>query len=100
MPDESTEILHDQIRRSLLNGDFESAASFGEQLGTTVIHHASAVDDRECALFVRENLVLLEEQLSLARIVRAHLAGQLQTNTAVFLYQTGADSESCWRLEA
>ena len=100
MPDESIESLHSAIHRSLREGDFDGAGRLSVELGQAIIKNAPAPASADGARFLEENLGRLQEHLSLARILRAHLASQLQTNTAVFLYQNEADSKHCWRYEA
>lgn len=100
MPDEPIEALHSAIHRSLVEGDFDGAGLLSAELGQAIVKNAPAAASATGTRFLEMNLARLQEHLSLARILRAHLASQLQTNTAVFLYQNEADSKHCWRYEA
>jgi hypothetical protein len=100
MLDPTPDFLHEAVQKALLGGDFDSARRLSAELGKAIIRHASAVAPANRAAFVREGLSRLEENLSLARVLRAHIARQVQANSAVCLYHQGSGRGNSWCFDA
>jgi hypothetical protein len=100
MSQKLSEPLHEALRQSLHQGDFERAGRLGNELGQAIVQEAGSANSPERLVLLRENLTRLEEHLSLARVLRAHLKSRLQTNTALFHYQTDCEAAHCWRFDA
>jgi len=99
MPDTPSESLHESIQKALHSGDFEKVRELSSALGQAIIREASALGRNERGAFVERGLSRLSEHISFARVLRAHVASQLQENTTVCLYQsTGGDGHS-WRFD-
>jgi hypothetical protein len=92
--------LHEELQRALTARDFETARKLSRLLGQAIIRQASAAAPRDRAALVQQGLSRLQEHLNLARVLRAHLAAQLQTNTAVCLYQANSGRGHSWRFDA
>jgi hypothetical protein len=100
MSNATPDYLHEALRRALTAGDFESARQLSAARGQAIIRQASAAAPREKANIVQQGLGRLQEHLSLARVLRAHLAAQLQINTAVHRYQPISSRAHSWHFEA
>ena len=99
MSDTSCELLHEAIREALHAGDFETVRGLSTVLGQAIIREAQAVAPAERKCVVQKELGRLGEHLSLARVLRAHVASQLQNNTAA-LYHEAAGRPHSWRFDA
>jgi len=92
------ESLHQALNRALAAGDFDAAQPLSIELGQAIIRRASAAPPASRGTIIKDGLDRLQEHLSLARIMRAHLAAQLQANTAAFLYQCDSSArDHSWR---
>jgi len=102
MPDlnPTPDSLHQAVHQALLAGDFDSARQLGTQLGQAIIRQASAAAPADRAAYARDGLNRLLEHLNLARVLRAHLASQVQANSAVCLYHQAPPGNHCWRFDA
>ena len=96
----SPDSLHEAVHRALLAGHFESVRQLSIALGQAIIREASAATPAARTALVQGRLSRLQEHLSLARVLRAHLANELQMNTAVCLYQPAAGCGHSWNFEA
>jgi hypothetical protein len=95
------ESLHQALQSALAAGDFDAAQQLSVELGEAIIGTAAAAEAATRAAILKEGLGRLQEHLSLARVMRAHLASQLQNNTAAFLYQyDSSGGEHSWRFSA
>jgi hypothetical protein len=100
MSDIPTESLHESIQRALNAGDFETVRELSHTLGQAIIREAWTISPGERTLFVEKGLSRLRDHLSLAHVLRAHVASQLRANTTVSLYQQSSGRGHSWRFEA
>jgi hypothetical protein len=100
MPHPTPESLHEAVHKALLASDFDTARHLSAKLGQAIIRQASVMPPAERADYVRQGLSRLQEHLSLARVLRAHLATQVQANSAVCLYHQASDRGNAWRFDA
>jgi hypothetical protein len=100
MSNTDPDCLHEALQRALTAGDFETARQLSDALGQAIIRQASAATPPNRARIVQQGLGRLQEHLSLARVLRAHLAAQLQVNTAVHVYQPVSACAHSWHFEA
>jgi hypothetical protein len=100
MSDSSSESLHQAIQQSLNAGDFERVSELSSALGDAIIREAQAIGPSERSAVVRKGLNRLRDHLSLARVLRAHVATKLQDNTTISLYQQCAGRSHSWRFDA
>lgn len=99
MSEPEPDLLHEELQRAMTARDFETVRKLSRALGQAIIRQASAAAPRDRADLVQHGLARLQEHLSLARVLRAHLAAQLQTNTAVCLYQANSSRGHSWRFD-
>ncbi len=100
MTNPSPDLLHEAVHQALLAGDFDSVRQLSVTLGQAIIRQAYTLDRGDQAAYVRQSLNRLQEHLSFARVLRAHLASQAQANTAVFLYHQASDrAGNSWRFD-
>jgi hypothetical protein len=100
MTHQTADSLHEVVSRALQAGDFVAARRLSIELGTAVrLELAAARPEDRVALFKRR-IGQMQEHLHLARVLRAHVASQLQTNTAACLYQESSGRDYCWRFDA
>jgi len=92
--------LHQQVHNALAAGDFETARHLSRELGQAIIRQASALAPADRAACVRDGLSRLQEHLSLARVIRAHLASQVKANSAVCLYHPTSERGNSWHFDA
>jgi hypothetical protein len=92
--------LHEALRQALKAGDFDAARQLSDALGFAIVRELEAALPTAVPSLFGQRIALLEENLSLARVLRAHLASQLQINTAVVLYQPAASCASSWGFDA
>jgi hypothetical protein len=92
--------LHQEVHNALAAGDFETARRLSPELGQAIIRHASALPAAERGAYVRQALNRLQEHLNLARVLRAHLATQVQANSAACLYNQALGGNHSWLLDA
>jgi hypothetical protein len=99
-PDQDPDCLHQALTSALEAGDFETVQRLSVALGTAIrLELAVAAPAERVALFTQQ-LARLQEHLNLARVLRAHLASQVQSNTAACLYQTASGRPHSWRFDA
>ncbi len=92
--------LHQEVHNALAAGDFETARRLSHELGQAIIRHASALAPADRAAYVRQALNRLQEHLNLARVLRAHLATQVQANAAACLYNQASGRGNSWHYDA
>jgi hypothetical protein len=92
--------LHQEVHNALAAGDFETARRLSRELGQAIIRQASALAPADRADYVRHALNRLQEHLSFARVLRAHLASQVKANSAVCLYHQASDPGNSWHFDA
>jgi hypothetical protein len=95
-----SERLNEELHRALSARDFETVRKLSRALGQEIIRQASAAPPQDRAALVQQGLSRLQEHLSLARVLRAHLAAQLQTSTAVCLYLENSGRSHSWHFDA
>ena len=100
MPDTPSESLHESIQRELRAGDFEKVRELSSALGQAIMREASQLALNERSAFIEKGLSRLGEHISFARVLRAHVASQLQENTTVCLYQPSGGDAHSWRFDA
>jgi len=92
--------LHEALRQALKAGDFDAARQLGDEIGPAIARELAAAPSAALPALFAQRIALLQENLSLARVLRAHLASQLQINTAVCLYQPASSDASSWVFDA
>jgi hypothetical protein len=100
MSNPGVESLHIAVQQALAAGDFDTARQLSVQLGQTIIVEASAAAPAARAAYVQQGLSRLEEHLSLARVLRAHIATQLRANAGACLYNEASNRGNSWRFDA
>jgi len=90
----------DQLRNALINRDFDQVQSLiGEWRKSILSALTTAPSAAERCMILDDARAFGEEHLYLARVVRAHIATELQANSASFVY-AGTDLEQPrWRLQ-
>ena len=99
MQNPNLESLHAAVKQALTAGDFDAARQWSVKLGQAFTAQASAVPRGARGAYVQQGLRRLQEHLSLARVLRAHLATQVQANAAVCLYSEASNRGNSWRFE-
>jgi hypothetical protein len=92
--------LHQELKLALESGEFAKAQRLSFVLGQAILQQARTAPPTERAAIARRNLELFQEHLSLARVLKAHLAAQYHANLAASLYVPVSDREHCWHFEA
>jgi len=100
MPLNDPDSLHEAIQVALAAGDFETAEQMSGPLGQGIIAELTAAAPAGRVALFELRIGQLREHLSLARVLRAHLASQLQDNTAACLYQAASGRDHSWRFDA
>jgi hypothetical protein len=100
MPEIPSESLHEAIRRALNAGDFDTVRQLSGALGQAIIREARAAAPGGRQAVINKGLSRLREHLSLARVLRAHVANQLQANTTLSLYQQAGGHRHSWHFDA
>jgi hypothetical protein len=100
MSNHDPNFLHEAVQRALAVGDFETARQLSPALGQAIVAEACAAAPAARAACVRQALSRLEEHLSLARVLRAHLASELQANAAACRYHSASGDGHSWHFEA
>jgi hypothetical protein len=95
----NSDSLDAEVHRALAAGDFETARQLSRALGQAIMREASATPQSDRAALVQRRLSRLREHLSLARVLRAHIASHLQANAAAYLYRAISTSAHSWRFE-
>ena len=88
------------LAAALQNGDFVAAQSAIEEYGHQVevaLHSAAGTAAR--AAVYQESLSTLSQHLHLARVLRAHVAAQIQGNAGSCLYEPAEADRHCWQFE-
>lgn len=99
MPSPCSESIHEAIQKSLSAGDFDTVRHLSTELGQAIIRKAEATAPAERKAVVQKELSRLREHLSLARVLRAHVANQLEANTTSSLYLQSSAKGHSWRYE-
>ena len=82
-------------------GDFDSARSLALQIGSRAQHRLRAAQDAKLRTSICNSAVAqLNDALSLARVLRAHIASQLEDNSARLRYQTESPDRHRWQFIA
>jgi hypothetical protein len=100
MSNPNVDSLHEAVHRALAAGDFTTARQLSLELGQAIVRQASTLRPADRAAYVRQGLNRLQEHLSLARVLRAHLASQVQANSAACLYSQALGGNHSWLFEA
>ncbi len=100
MSDSHSESLHNDIQKALIAGDFDRVRQLSTSLGQAIIREARAAAPAERKTVVQQGLSRLSEHLSLARVLRAHVASHLQHNTAVARYVQSSSRGHSWHFDA
>ena len=96
----SSESLHEAIQQALNAGDFDRTRELSSALGQAIIREAQAATPAARTAMVETSLNRLREHISMARVLRAHVASQLQDNTASSLYLESNRRGHSWRFDA
>jgi hypothetical protein len=100
MPHPNTDELNEAVSRALQAGDFETARRLSVDLGSAIRLELAAARPAQRVLLFKQRIGSFQEHLSLARVLRAHVSSQLQTNAAACLYQPEQGGNHCWRFDA
>jgi hypothetical protein len=100
MPNAHPDSLHDAVQRSLAAGDFETVSQLSDPLGQAIVAELAAAAPADRVALFEQRIGRLREHLSLARVLRAHLASEVQNNTAACLYHSTSDRDYSWRFDA
>jgi len=100
MANPTPDSLNEAVHQALLAGDFDAARNLSRALGQAIIRQASALAPADSAVYVRQGLNRLQEHLNLARVLRAHLATQVQANSAACLYTLALGGNHSWLFDA
>jgi hypothetical protein len=94
--------MDDQTLAQALQGaDFETVQHAAVDYGRSVrAELAAAANPRHRAEIYREALETLQNHLHLARVLRAHLAAQIQGNAGSCLYAQPEADRHRWQFEA
>ena len=92
--------LHQEVHNALAAGDFETANRLSRELGQAIIRQGLALGPAERAAYVRQALNRLQEHLSFARVLRAHLASEVRANSAVCFYHQDPARGNSWHFDA
>jgi len=89
------------LKAALLNRDFEQAQLLIAQWGKHVSAEIkSASSDGERRRILEEARLFAESSIYLTRVVRAHIATELQANSASFLYLDVEPEQHGWHVRA
>jgi hypothetical protein len=100
MVNQTPDFLDEAVARALRSGDFETVQQLSVELGAAIRLAMTAANlANRVAVFERWN-ERIQDHLSLARVLRAHISSQLQANTAACLYQPDPGDDHCWRFDA
>lgn len=94
--------MNDQaLAQALQCSDFAAAERCAEEYGGSVRAELNVTTgwERRAAIY-REAIETLQNHLYLARVLRAHLAAQVQGNTGSCLYAAPAADRHCWQFDA
>lgn len=100
MTHQTADSLHEVVSRALQAGDFIAARRLSIELGAAVRLELAAARPAERVALYQRRIGQMQEHLHLARVLRAHVASQLQSNAAASLYQTAYGSDHSWRFDA
>ncbi len=92
--------LHQEVHNALRLAISKPPDHLGRELGQAIIRHGSALGPADRAAYVRQALNRLQEHLSFARVLRAHLASQVRANSAVCLYHQDPARGNSWHFDA
>ena len=93
--------MDEELRIAILNRDFERAQSIiaerTKAIASEVKAATGAVQRRR---ILEEAVDRAEQDLCLARVIRAHIASELKANSASFLYAESELEQPRWRVSA
>jgi len=88
----------DELKSALLDRDFDKAQSLINAWGASIRRAIKAAPgDAERYRILEDAQAFAEQHLYLARVVRAHIATELQANSASFLYASAELEQPRWR---
>lgn len=91
----------DDVRAALMAGNFDAAKSLALILGSRAQADLRAAQDPRVRREILNGAIdRLNDALSLARVLRAHLASQLQDNSTRLLYQAEHPNRHRWQFVA
>ena len=96
----NTDVLNAAVSQALQAGDFEAAQRLSIDLGVAIRLELAAASPAEKPALFKQQIGHFQEHLNLARVLRAHVATQLQANAAACLYQPESGTNHCWRFDA
>jgi hypothetical protein len=100
MPRPHTDALNEAVSRALQTGDFGEAQRLSADLAAAIRLELAAASAADRIVLFKQRIGRFQEHLSLARVLRAHVVTQLQSNTAACLYQPDSGLAHCWRFDA
>ena len=91
----------DDVKAALMAGDFDAAKRLALTFGRRAQADLRAAQDPQVRgeIFIGA-VARLNDALSLARVLRAHLASQLQDNSTRLLYQAEQPNRHRWQFVA
>ena len=94
-------MLKDAVKQAFLNNDFELGSSLVKQWGASVkAEMMNAACQEDLRRIVDDALSYAEGNLYLARVMRAHVATELRSNSASFLYRQTELEQHRWHVKA
>ncbi len=94
-------MLEKELIDALKSKDFTEAIACAARLGEQALRDLKAAPDNETrtAIF-HKNTATLADALHLARVLRAHLSAELNTNTGTLFYHQVDSERNRWRIHA
>ena len=81
-------------------GDFDRANQLADEYGRMMASALRAAPLAARLAIYEQALATLNENLHLARVLRAHLATRLRANSGLFLYQRSESERHIWQMQA
>jgi hypothetical protein len=90
-----------ELKTALANHDFDRAQALVPEWGKMVLTDMrSASGEAELRRILDGALAFAEDHVHLARVIRAHIASDLEANSASFLYRDADLEQHRWQLKA
>lgn len=88
------------LKQALEAGRFEEASSLAQTYGAGIVRQMrAAVSQEERAAIVQEASGFLQDRLSLAWVMRAHLSSQIDATLRLASYGNSNAQDNTWQLE-
>ena len=93
-------MTNEDIRRALVNQDFEQAQILIAQWGESVCERMSMADPAEREQIFESAIAEATDNLHLSRVLRSHISRELKDVSIPFMYQDAERERHCWRFSA